>query len=214
MAVVSRPPEMPPAVPGVDALLVTPGPDLFYLTGYHAIAARAAHLPGGPRRRVIPSWSRRGSRFRPHRRPRSARLGRPDPWLGRDRRPLRTGRLPGARTPGRVAVADSMAAAAVLRLRDAMPAGRAAAGRAGAARAADAQGRGRGRRTCGAAGAAIDRVHEQVADLLRPGRTEREVGDGHRRGDPGGRPRDASTSSSSASGPNGASPHHERVRPA
>jgi Xaa-Pro aminopeptidase len=55
---------------------------------------------------------------------------------------------------------------------------------------------------------AIDRVHEQVADFLRPGRTEREVGEdiaeaiieaGHERVD----------FVIVASGPNGASPHHE-----
>ncbi len=59
-----------------------------------------------------------------------------------------------------------------------------------------------------AAGAAIDRVHHQMADWLRPGRTEREVGkdiadaivqSGHSRVD----------FVIVASGPNGASPHHE-----
>ena len=58
------------------------------------------------------------------------------------------------------------------------------------------------------AGRAIDRVHEQVPDFLRPGRTEREVGDdiaeailaaGHATVD----------FVIVASGPNGASPHHE-----
>ena len=59
-----------------------------------------------------------------------------------------------------------------------------------------------------AAGAAIDRVHAAVPALLRPGRTEREVGadiadlilaDGHVRVD----------FVIVGSGPNGASPHHE-----
>jgi Xaa-Pro aminopeptidase len=106
-----------------------------------------------------------------------------------------------------VGLADSMAAAAVLRLRDAMP---------------DAHQQLAGpvlrelrmiksekeivhlRR----AGRAIDSVHEQVPDFLRPGRTEREVGDdiaeaimaaGHATVD----------FVIVASGPNGASPHHE-----
>ncbi len=58
-----------------------------------------------------------------------------------------------------------------------------------------------------AAAHAIDAVHAQVADLLRPGRTEREVGrdvaerilDGH----------DVVNFVIIGSGPNGASPHHE-----
>ena len=52
-----------------------------------------------------------------------------------------------------------------------------------------------------------------MAEWLRPGRTEREVGARHRRRDPRRGARHASTSSSSASGPNGASPHHELSRP-
>src|SRR6185312_2904312 len=59
-----------------------------------------------------------------------------------------------------------------------------------------------------AAGAAIDRVHERMAEWLRPGRTERAVGrdiaeailaEGHASVD----------FTIVASGPNGASPHHE-----
>ena len=59
-----------------------------------------------------------------------------------------------------------------------------------------------------AAGAAIDRVHERMAEWLRPGRTEREVGrdiaeailaEGHASVD----------FTIVGSGPNGASPHHE-----
>ena len=57
--------------------------------------------------------------------------------------------------------------------------------------------------------AAIDRVHARMGEWLRAGRTEREVGARHRRRDPRRGARHASTSSSSASGPNGASPHHE-----
>ncbi|SER66924.1 Xaa-Pro aminopeptidase [Propionibacterium cyclohexanicum] len=62
-----------------------------------------------------------------------------------------------------------------------------------------------------AVGAAIDRVHARIAEWLRPGRTESEVGDdiaraiveeGHERPD----------FVIVASGPNGASPHHEQSK--
>ncbi len=112
-------------------------------------------------------------------------------------------------TPGAelVALADSMAAAAVLRLRDAMPQTRQQL--AGPVlrelRMVKSQSEIEHLRR---AGRAIDSVHEQVPDLLRPGRTEREVGDdiaeailaaGHLTVD----------FVIVASGPNGASPHHE-----
>ena len=88
------------AAAGLDALLVSPGPDLRYLTGYDALPARAAHLPRPPagrrpgRRRPAPRASRP---------PQASPLGdgrRRDPRLGGDRRPVRPGRL--AR-PGRQA---------------------------------------------------------------------------------------------------------------
>ena len=176
MAVVSRPPEMLPAGPVSTPCSSPLDPISSYLTGYDAIALERLTCLVVPRRRASPSWSPRGSRCPPRRRPRSAGSGCPDPRLGRDRRPLRARRLPRA---GRrdVALADSMTAAAVLRLRDAMPAAQQQLAGAGPARAADGQGPGRGRPTCGAPASAIDRVHEQVPDFLRPGRTEREVGE-------------------------------------
>jgi Xaa-Pro aminopeptidase len=190
---------------GVDALLVTPGPDLFYLTGYRAVALERLTclvLPAtGDPVLVAPRLEVPAAQASP-----LGALGVPihgwaetdDPYA------LVASLVPGAET---VAVVDSMAAAAVLRLRDAMPAAQ--------------------QRLAGPvlrelrmvksttevdhlrrAGHAIDRVHEQVPGFLRPGRTEREVGEdiaeailaaGHVTVD----------FVIVASGPNGASPHHE-----
>jgi len=108
---------------------------------------------------------------------------------------------------GTVGVADEMWAVMVLRLRDAMPGVRQVA-------AGEVMRRLRMRKSPAEvealreAGAAIDRVHALVPELLRPGRTEREVGrdigeailaEGHVRVD----------FVIVGSGPNGASPHHE-----
>ncbi len=190
---------------GVDALLVTPGPDLFYLTGYRAIAlerltclvvpASGEPVLVAPRLEVpaaqasplgglgvpISSWSETD-----------------DPYA------LVASLVPAAET---VAVADSMAAAAVLRLRDAMPAARQQL--AGPVLRELRMVKGKTEvEYLRRAGHAIDRVHEQVPGFLRPGRTEREVGEdiaeailavGHVTVD----------FVIVASGPNGASPHHE-----
>jgi Xaa-Pro dipeptidase len=109
--------------------------------------------------------------------------------------------------PTRVAVADSMPAVHVFGLRDALPeAGHTLAGpivselrmRKDAAEVAQLR----------AAGAAIDRVHARMAEWLRVGRTEAEVGadiaaailaEGHVGVD----------FTIVGSGPNGASPHHD-----
>jgi Xaa-Pro dipeptidase len=109
--------------------------------------------------------------------------------------------------PTRVAVVDSMPAAHVFGLRDALPevlqelAGpvlRDLRMRKDAAEVAELR----------AAGAAIDRVHARMADFLKPGRTEQQVGadiaaaiveEGHT----------AAAFVIVGSGPNGASPHHD-----
>ncbi len=190
---------------GADAVLVTPGPDLRYLLGYDAVplerltclvvpnagdpvlvvprlevlAAQAS--PAGSALVEILTWDETD-----------------DPYA------LVMGLLP---TATRVALDNHMWAEKVLRLRDAAPgleqvlAGPMLANlrmRKDASEVAALL----------AAGAAIDAVHAQVPGLLRPGRTEAEVGAdiadlilaaGHVRVD----------FVIVASGPNAASPHHE-----
>ncbi len=193
------------AAAGLDALLVSPGPDLRYLTGYDAIPLErltclVVPADGAPRI-VVPELEV------------PAALASPVGDLGidvvawaetADPYALTASLLPHAQ---RVAVDDHMWAAKVLALRDAMPsAHQSAAGaviqnlrmRKSAAEIA----------ALVRAGEAIDAVHAQVAGFLRPGRTEREVGAdiadailaaGHATVD----------FVIVASGPNGASPHHE-----
>jgi Xaa-Pro aminopeptidase len=193
------------AAAGLDALLVTPGPDLFYLTGYAAVALERLTclvLPvNGDPALVVPTLERPAAE--------AAQVGglgvrvldwgeTADPYA------LVAGRLGAAR---RVGLDDHMHAAKVLRLRAALPA-------AEQALAGPALGRLRARKTpeevaaLRAAGEAIDRVHLRMGEWLRPGRTERAVGrdvagamaaEGHVRID----------FVIVGSGPNGASPHHE-----
>ncbi len=189
----------------VDALLVTPGPDLIYLTGYDAIPLERLTCLVVPREGkaslVAPGLEVPAAEASP-----IGAMGLSIHGWAETDDPYRlvASLVPGAE---RVALADSMAAAKVLRLRDAMP--QAMQVLAGPVlrelrmiKEPDEVEHLR------RAGQAIDRVHEQVADLLRPGRTEREVGEdiaeaileaGHERVD----------FVIVASGPNGASPHHE-----
>jgi Xaa-Pro aminopeptidase len=194
------------AAAGLDALLVTPGPDLRYLVGYHAVALERLTclvLPAdGDPTVVVPLLER------------PAALASPIGALGIDVRTwsetedpyaLVADLVPGAKS---VAVDDRMWAAKVLALRAAFgdavelqPGGvvlrelrmRKAAGEVAALRRA---------------GAAIDSVHAQVAGWLRPGRTEAQVA-----ADVSAAILDAGHVSADfvivASGPNGASPHHE-----
>lgn len=190
---------------GVDALLITPGADLFYLTGYHAVALERLTclvVPAtGEPVLVAPNLEVPAAHASP-----VGQLGvevhgwaeTDDPYA------LVNDLVDGARV---VALTDSMTAGAVLRLRAAMP---------------DTQQQLAGPvlkrlrmvkspteiKHLRRAGYAIDQVHEQVPGLLRPGRTEREVGEdiaeailgaGHATVD----------FVIVASGPNGASPHHE-----
>lgn len=190
---------------GLDAVLVSPGPDLRYLTGYDAIPLERLTclvLPAsGAAKVVVPGLEVPAALASP-----LAQLDveivswqeTDDPFA------LTASLLPAARS---VAVDDHMWASKVLALRDAIPgAHQVAAGpviqelrmRKSAAEI----------EALIRAGAAIDAVHEQVAGFLRPGRTEREVGAdiadaiiaaGHATVD----------FVIVASGPNGASPHHE-----
>ena len=189
---------------GLDALLLTPGPDLRYVTGYDAhqlerLTCLVIPAAGDPVL-VVPRLERSAAEASP-----AGGLGleiagweeTDDPYA------LVAKRLGPA---GRVGLSDRMWALMVLRLRAAMPA-------AEQVLASTALRDLRARKSPAevaallAAGAAIDSVHAQVPGWLRPGRTEAQVasdiGDailaaGHARVD----------FAIVASGPNGASPHH------
>jgi Xaa-Pro aminopeptidase len=192
---------------GLSALLLTPGPDLRYLTGYDAkqlerLTCLAVPADGDPFL-VVPRLERPAAAASP-----AGGLGleiigwdeTEDPYAL-----LASHLKPGGTRP--VGLSDRMWALMVLRLRAALPgvpqalASTAVSGlrmRKSAAEVAALR----------AAGAAIDRVHEQVPGWLAPGRTEQEVAadiiaailaEGHAQAD----------FAIVASGPNAASPHHE-----
>jgi Xaa-Pro aminopeptidase len=190
---------------GIDALLLTPGPDLRYVTGYDALPlerltclvvpaadapfmvvprlelAAAQASPAGGLDLELVSWQETEDPYQLIAR----RLGEPDA----------------------IGVSDRMWAMMLLRFYNELPG-------AGVMLASAALRGLRMRKNAAEvaalreAGAAIDRVHARVPGWLRPGRTEREVGadiaeaivaEGHDRTD----------FVIVASGPNAASPHHE-----
>jgi Xaa-Pro aminopeptidase len=190
---------------GLDALLITPGPALTYLTGYRALPLERLTclvlIPGRAPVIVVPRLEA----------PAAVAAGVGDlgisvtPWDETDDAIALVAQIVG--DVARVAVDDHMPAAKVLGFRSAMPstqqelAGpiidelmmRKAPAEIDALREA---------------GAAIDRVHARMGEWLRAGRTEEEVG------------RDIADAILAeghvtvdfvivASGPNGASPHHE-----
>jgi Xaa-Pro aminopeptidase len=189
----------------VDALLISPGPDLRYLTGYDALPLErltclVVPADGDPSV-VVPGLEKPAALASP-----LGELGlavhawaeTDDPYA------LVASLLPGR---GRAALDNHMWAEKVLRLRAAMP-------EVDQLLAGTVLRELRIRKTpdeveaLRRAGAAIDRVHAQIGEWLRAGRTEREVGqdiadaiiaEGHVRVD----------FTIVASGPNGASPHHE-----
>ncbi len=191
---------------GLDALLVTPGADLRYLTGYHALPLERLTclvLPtDGEPVLVAPGLEV------------PAALASPVGGLGievvgwgetDDPYALVASRLP--RHVATVAVDNHMWAEKVMALRAALPEARQVlAGpvlRELRMRKSPAE-----VEALRQAGAAIDRVHSRMGEWLRAGRTEREVGrdiadailsEGHVRVD----------FVIVGSGPNGASPHHE-----
>jgi Xaa-Pro aminopeptidase len=190
---------------GVDAVLVTPGSDLRYLIGYDAIPLERLTclvIPSaGDPTLVVPRLELLAAQASP-----AADLGLAiASWTETDDpNHLVASLIPGAST---VALDDHMWAEKVLRLRAAMPATtQVLAGPLIAER--------RMRKDVDEvaalvrAGAAIDRVHALVPELLVPGRTEREVG-----ADIAAAILEAGHASVDfvivASGPNGASPHHE-----
>jgi Xaa-Pro aminopeptidase len=190
---------------GFDALLVTPGADLRYLTGYHALPLErltALVLPAKGRPcLVVPALEEPAAHASP-----ISRLGvQIVPWQEtEDPVTLVSSLLKGTST---VALDDHMWAEKVLRFRAAMP-------NAQQVLAGPVLRHLRMRKSTSeiqalrGAGAAIDRVHARMAEWLCVGRTEREVGrdiadaiitEGHERVD----------FVIVASGPNGASPHAE-----
>lgn len=190
---------------GVDALLLSPGPDLHYLTGYQALplerltclVLRADADPV----LVVPNLERPAAQASPAGASGLEIVGwdeTDDPYQ------LVAGLVPGA---GSVALDNQMWAEKVLRLRDALPgvqqrlAGEVISPLRMRKSPAEIE-------ALRQAGAAIDRVHANVPNWLRAGRTEREVGadiaeairaEGHATVD----------FVIVGSGPNGASPHHE-----
>jgi Xaa-Pro aminopeptidase len=196
------------AVHDVDLLLVTPGTDLRYLLGlggesHERLTCLVLPATGhrAPPALVVPRLEAPGFAGLP-----LDELGiEVVTWADGEDPHLLVSDLAGG--PTRVALADSMPAAHVLGLRDALPeVAQTLAGpvlrelrmRKDPAEVAELR----------AAGAAIDRVHARMGELLKPGRTEAQVGadiaaaiveEGH-------------TSAAFVivgSGPNGASPHHD-----
>ena len=190
---------------GIDALLVTPGPDLRWLTGYDALPLERLTclvLPAdGPAFMLAPGLEVPAVLASPVRHLDVEVVGwgeTDDPYA------VIAARLG---SPARVALANRMWAEQVLQMRAALPGAEQslASGVIGELRMrkspeeVDALRR---------AGQAIDRVHARMAEFLRPGRTEREAGreiaaaildEGHATVD----------FVIVGSGPNGASPHHE-----
>jgi Xaa-Pro aminopeptidase len=195
---------------GVDALLLTPGADLRYLTGYDALPLERLTclvLPAtGPATLVVPRLEHPAAVASP-----AGGLGIDIVGWGETDDPYAlVGRLLEdalGQPPARVGLGNRMWAEQVLRLRAAMPgAGQGLAGevlRGLRMRKSPAE-----VEALREAAEAIDRVHARMGEWLRPGRTEREVGrdiadaivaEGHK----------AVNFVIVGSGPNGASPHHD-----
>ncbi len=189
---------------GLDALLLTPGPDLRYVTGYNAheserLTCLVVPADGEPVL-VVPRLELRGV----HASPAGALDLEIVGWDETDDPYALVARRLGS--VAAVGLSDRMWALMVLRLRAALPAARqelaSVAVRDLRARKSAAE-----IEALRAAGAAIDRVHAQVPGWLRPGRTEADVAadiraailaEGHATAD----------FAIVGSGPNGASPHH------
>jgi Xaa-Pro aminopeptidase len=192
---------------GVDALLVGPGADLRYLTGYHALPLERLTL-------LVARRDGRHTLLTPAlERARAEEAGLPPDVelvdIGETDDPFAVAAraLDGLPGDARLGAGDRLWSTFLLGLQEALPAVR-------WLRASEVTRELRMRKSPAEidalrrAGAAIDRVHEQVAALLRPGRTEAEAGrdiadliiaEGH----------SEVNFVIVGSGPNGASPHHE-----
>jgi Xaa-Pro aminopeptidase len=192
------------AAAGLDALLLTPGPDLRYVAGYDAHALERLTClvirSGGDPFLVVPRLELPAAVASP-----AGRLGLEIVPTGETDDPyaLVAGRLG---SPAAVGLSDRMWALMALRFAAALPGARQdLASRAlGALRARKSPAE---VAALAEAGQAIDRVHAMVPGWLRPGRTEQQVAadiadailaSGHARVD----------FTIVASGPNAASPHH------
>ena len=192
---------------GVDALLVGPGADLRYLTGYHALPLERLTLlvarADGGHTLVVPELERPRAEDAPL----PAGLELVDFAETDDPYRLVSAALEGLGNTPRLGVGDRLWSLFLLRLQAAVPG-------AWWTPASTVTSELRMRKSPAEiealrrAGQAIDRVHAGVPELLRPGRTEAEVGrdiaerivaEGH----------DEVNFVIVASGPNGASPHHE-----
>ncbi len=192
-------------VAGLDALLLTPGPDLRYVTGYDAIQLERLTClvvsATGSSFLVVPRLELPAAQASP-----AGDLGiefvawdeTDDPFA------VVASRIGAA---GTVGLSDRMWALNVFRFRDALPSARLTLA-SEALRSLRIRKSGAEVAALREAGAAIDRVHARVPAWLRPGVTEREAGaqiaeailaEGHAGVD----------FVIVGSGPNGASPHHE-----
>jgi len=192
------------AAAGLGALLLSPGADLRYLTGYDAHQLERLTLlvlpAEGEPTLIVPTLERPAAEASPASATGVRIVDHPD---GTDPYPLVQKALQG---PGPVGLANRMWAEHVLALRAALP------GREQRL-ASDVLSPLRMRKSAAevdalrAAGAAIDAVHRSMGDWLRPGRTEAEVA-----ADIAAAILDAGHATVEftivASGPNGASPHH------
>ncbi|MEE6259947.1 M24 family metallopeptidase [Plantactinospora sonchi] len=190
---------------GLDALLISPGSDLRYLTGYHAHAQERLTLlvlPAyGEPTLVVPALERPAAEASPAPRTGVRIVDHPD---GGDPYPLVVRALDGpVRTVG---LGNRMWAEQALALRAALPdTTQRLAGdvlRSLRLRKSPAE-----LDALREAGAAIDAVHARMARWLRPGRTENQVA-----ADIAAAIREAGHATADftivAAGPNGASPHH------
>jgi Xaa-Pro aminopeptidase len=193
---------------GFDAVLFTPGADLRYLTGYNAHPLERLTCLVAPAEGevtlIVPKLERPAAEASPAR---GTGVKIVDHADGSDPYPLVVDALGGGRSEGVIGVGNRMWAEHALPIRDALPgmtlrlAGHVI--RELRMRKAPAE-----IDALADAGAAIDAVHKRMGEWLRPGRTEAEVGADIRRAivDAGHATADFAIV---ASGPNGASPHHE-----
>ncbi|MFC0007534.1 M24 family metallopeptidase [Micromonospora siamensis] len=193
------------AAAGLDALLLTPGSDLRYLTGYDAHAGERLTclvLPAeGEPTLIVPTLERPAAEASPAP---ATGVRIVDHGDGTDPYPLLVAALGGP--VGAVGLADRMWAEQVLALRAALPG-------ADQRLASEVLRELRIRKSpaevaaLAEAGAAIDAVHRRMGEWLRPGRTEAEVAT-----DIAAAIRATGHVSVDfvivAAGPNGASPHH------